>query len=93
MHFHFLFLLEDEQKIGMGAFDNHIFLHQFYTYLLLALVFNKLIYCICRNFVHIAENKEKGKKKTRKGKKGSAKRSKRKREKIKGKRKLLEKES
>ena len=27
--FSFLFLLEDEQKIGMGAFDNHIFLHHF----------------------------------------------------------------
>ena len=32
-------LLEDEQKIGMGAFDSCIFLHIFITYLLLELVF------------------------------------------------------
>ena len=36
----FLFVfLEDEQKIGMGAFDKCIFLHIFITYLLLELVF------------------------------------------------------
>ena len=39
--FSFLFLLEDEQKIGMGAFDNHIFLHHFIPiYCLLSYLIN-----------------------------------------------------